>query len=68
MAPMEVVSRKCPSRSQGGGVYIYTGGQVDFSGCSIYENDAGYVRVHDTAARHSMPPWKKLPGTDPVLV
>ena len=26
---MEVASRKCPSRSQGGGVYIH-GGEVDF--------------------------------------
>ena len=44
MAPMEVVSRKRPSRSQGGGVYVYNA-HVDFSGCSIYGNEADYVRA-----------------------
>ena len=55
MAPMEVVSRKCPSRSQGGGVYI-NGGQVDFSGCSIFDNEAEYVR--ECPNRIPWPRWK----------
>ena len=43
MAPMEVVSMNCPSRSQGGGVYVDSGAVVSFSGCEIYDNEAtGY--------------------------
>ena len=37
-------SRKRPSRSQGGGVYVY-GAVVNFDGCNIYSNTAGYVRL-----------------------
>ena len=41
MAPMEVVSWKCPSRSQfGGGVYVSTSAVVSFSGCGIHDNEA----------------------------
>ena len=48
MAPMEEVSRKCLSRSQGGGVVVHdttatlSGAQVDFSGCNLYGNSASY--------------------------
>ena len=41
-APMEVVSRKCPLRSQGGGVYVY--GTATFTDCEIHSNTATYVR------------------------
>ena len=39
MAPMEDVSRKCPSRSQGGGVSVYAG-TATFTNCEIFENTA----------------------------
>ena len=59
MAPMEVVSRKCPSLSQGGGVYVSgTGTVVSFTDCSIFGNTAtGYVRL---AASHSMAPMEEV--------
>ena len=40
MAPMEVVSTICPSRSQGGGFYIYgSSAVVSFTNCDIYDNE-----------------------------
>ena len=45
MAPMEVVSMNCPSRSQGGGVCVDSGAVVSFSGCDIHDNEAYYVRL-----------------------
>ena len=48
MAPMEEVSRKRPSRPQGGGVYV-DGGTATFINCEIFENTAtGYVRLCPT--------------------
>ena len=42
MAPMEEISRKCLSRSQGGGVRLYNG-IVTFNNCEIYSNTADDV-------------------------
>ena len=30
---------------QGGGAYIYSGAEVTFTSCNIYENTAAYVRA-----------------------
>ena len=66
MAPMEEVSTKFPSCSQGGGVYIYDA-TATFTDCEIYSNTAGYVRAR-APCPIPWPPWKKVPRTDPVPV
>ena len=55
MAPMEEVSRKCPSCSQGGGVF-FTGGTATFTGCYIYDNQAYEYYVRLSPPSHSMAP------------
>ena len=57
MAPMEAASKKCPSRSQGGGVSVGSGAVVSFSGCGIHDNEAsGYVSLYPHPV--PWPPWK----------
>ena len=58
MAPMEEVSRKRPSRSQGGGVFVYYYGTATFTDCQIYSNTADtYVRL---TLPHSMAPMEEV--------
>ena len=70
MAPMEAVSRKCPSRSQGGGVFVYYGATATFADCQIYSNTADTVSLcpHSIPWPHgrSVPkltpcPWDAMP-------
>ena len=57
MAPMEEVSRKCPSRSQGGGVYV-NGGTATFTNCEIYNNTVSSVRARGSP--RSMAPMDEV--------
>ena len=57
MAPMEDVSRKCLSRSQGGGVAVYYG-TATFNDCEIYDNTASSVRAHGSP--RSMAPMEEV--------
>ena len=60
MAPMEEVSRKRPSRPQGGGVYNNEG-TATFINCEIFENTASaYVR-HPRPI--PWPQWNYVPET-----
>ena len=56
MAPMEEVSTKFPSCSQGGGVYV-NGGTATFTSCYIYDNTISNVRLGPS---HSMAPMEEM--------
>ena len=61
--PMEDISRRCPSRSQGGGVYVYYG-TATLTTCQVYNNAVLYVSL----CPHPIPwpPWKMFFGTGPI--